>query len=211
MSLELRLIVAMTRAGLMGRDGTLPWHVPEDLRHFKAATVGHAVLMGRNSFASLARPLPGRTNVVVSRSRAADAGPDGRVHDDGTRWFASLHDACAWIERARPHAEAMAWVLGGADVFRQVLAPFDDGPDGFARAGWPRPTELVVTWMPAVPLRPGDVLFPYDEAWILRHFRAASQRRGQDETLEFVTYVPRAADVPRTGHVPRDAGDAPAG
>ena len=82
--LTLRLIVAMTRGRLMGRANALPWHVPEDLRFFKASTLGQTVLMGRNSFDSLGRALPKRTNVVVSRSLAAGAGAATRSGQSGT-------------------------------------------------------------------------------------------------------------------------------
>ena len=64
---ELSLIVAMDRRRLIGKQGDLPWRFSEDLKHFKRETLGHVVVMGRKTFESIGRPLPGRTNVVVSR------------------------------------------------------------------------------------------------------------------------------------------------
>ena len=62
----LSLVVAMADNGVIGRDGALPWHLPDDLRHFKAVTLGKPVLMGRRTFESIGRPLPGRRNIVLS-------------------------------------------------------------------------------------------------------------------------------------------------
>lgn len=62
------LVAAMARDRVIGRDGAMPWHLPADLRHFKEVTLGHPVIMGRRTFESIGRPLPGRTNLVISRS-----------------------------------------------------------------------------------------------------------------------------------------------
>ena len=206
-----RLIVAMSKERLIGRDNDLPWHWPEDLKHFKRSTRGGTVIMGRRSYESLGgKPLPKRTNLVVSRSQGADAGPDGR-EEGGVRIFGSLQDACAWAERARRAGEfesvgdagdpaddpgddpGDAWILGGSEIFRLALAPLDDGPQGPAEAGLPRPTELVVTWVPSVPMQDGDILFPFDEAWIDRHYDAAERWPNESGELEFVRYVLRDA------------------
>ena len=61
-------VVAVAENDVIGRDGGLPWRLPADLRHFKAVTLGHAILMGRRTFASIGRPLPGRRNLVLTRS-----------------------------------------------------------------------------------------------------------------------------------------------
>jgi dihydrofolate reductase len=65
---EIVILVAMTAAGVIGRDNTIPWHIPEELRLFRQLTVGHSVLMGRRTFESIGRPLPQRRNLVLSRS-----------------------------------------------------------------------------------------------------------------------------------------------
>ncbi len=62
------LLVAATENGVIGRDNGMPWHLPDDLKHFKALTLGKPVLMGRRTFDSIGRPLPGRTNLVLSRA-----------------------------------------------------------------------------------------------------------------------------------------------
>lgn len=148
MTARASLIVAMTKERLIGRDNDLPWHWPEDLKHFKASTRGQTVVMGRRSFDSLGgKPLPARTNVVVSRSQGADAGPDG-IERDGVRIFGSLPDACAWVARAQPDGTDHLWILGGSSIFGESLAPLDEGPGAHARLGLPLPDTLVVTWCP---------------------------------------------------------------
>lgn len=64
---EIIIIVAMAQNRVIGKNGTIPWHIPEDLKHFKAMTLNHAVIMGRKTWDSIARPLPKRTNIIVSR------------------------------------------------------------------------------------------------------------------------------------------------
>jgi dihydrofolate reductase len=82
-------VVAMDPNRLIGRDGTLPWHLPEDLAFFKKTTLGHPVLMGRKTFESIGRPLPGRRNLVLTH--------DASWHHEGCERVASLQaaiDAC---------------------------------------------------------------------------------------------------------------------
>ena len=81
------LIAAVARNGVIGREGRLPWRLPDDLAHFKRTTLGHPVIMGRRTWESLAGPLPGRRNLVVTRTRGYRA--------DGAEVFASLDDALA--------------------------------------------------------------------------------------------------------------------
>ena len=71
-------IVAMADNGVIGRDNGLPWHLPDDLKRFKALTMGHAILMGRKTFDSIGRALPGRRNLVLTRNRAG-ARPDAKA------------------------------------------------------------------------------------------------------------------------------------
>jgi dihydrofolate reductase len=103
------LIVAMTPAGVIGRDNGLPWHLPDDLRRFKALTMGKPIVMGRRTFESIGRPLPGRRSIVLSR-RAVDL-PAGviRVHD----WPAALAAAADAPE---------VMVIGGAEVYALALS-----------------------------------------------------------------------------------------
>ena len=102
------LIVAMAQNGVIGRANALPWRLPRDLQRFKALTVGKAVLMGRRTFESIGRPLPGRANLVLTRDRAWHAAGVDAVH--------SLEEALA---RGGGCPELVA--IGGAEVYRLVL------------------------------------------------------------------------------------------
>jgi dihydrofolate reductase len=103
------LVVAIGAEREIGRNGSMPWHLPEDLKHFKTVTMGHTILMGRRTFESIGRALPGRDNFVVSR--------DIRFQTEGCAVFASLDLALA---AAPPDRELM--VIGGATLF-EVLLP----------------------------------------------------------------------------------------
>lgn len=108
---RLHLIYARAANGVIGRNGTLPWHLPEDLAHFKHTTLGCPVIMGRKTWGSLPprfRPLPGRANIVVTRS---------------TDWSAEGAQIAHSLEAARdlcpPGGDA--WVIGGAQIYAQAL------------------------------------------------------------------------------------------
>ena len=118
--MRLNLIYARARNGVIGRDGTLPWHVPEDLAHFKRHTAGCPVIMGRKTWDSLPprfRPLPGRTNIVVTRQSGWQAGGAVVAH--------SLQDALACAGQAQPAASEV-WVIGGAQIYAQALPLADE-------------------------------------------------------------------------------------
>jgi len=99
------IIVAVSRGGVIGAAGRMPWHIAEDLRYFKRVTMGAAVVMGRRTFESLGRPLPGRTNVVVTR--------DGAFAAEGVAVVHSLEDA------VRDYPDA--FIIGGGDIYRQAM------------------------------------------------------------------------------------------
>lgn len=105
---NLTAVVAMTPARVIGHNGGMPWHLPEDLKTFKRLTMGHPVLMGRKTWESIGRPLPGRQNIVLSRDEA--------FRPEGAEVVRSL-DALAALEFARP--EVM--VIGGAAVYGLLL------------------------------------------------------------------------------------------
>lgn len=110
--MKLNLILARARNGVIGKQNALPWHLPEDMAHFKRTTLGCPVIMGRKTWDSLPvkfRPLPGRLNVVVTRQI------DWRA--EGAVVVNSLEGACA----ACP-IESTAWVIGGAELYAQALA-----------------------------------------------------------------------------------------
>lgn len=110
--MAIHLIYARAANGVIGLNNTMPWHLPEDLAHFKQLTSGNPVVMGRKTWDSLParfRPLPGRTNIVVTRN--AD------WHVDGVLRAASLEEA---LQHAAPHGDTI-WVMGGAQIYAQAL------------------------------------------------------------------------------------------
>lgn len=106
------LVWAMARNGVIGRDNALPWRLPADLQHFKALTTGHPVLMGRKTFESLRRPLPNRTNIIVTRDR--DYAPAG------VRVAHSLPEALAIAAEDLP-SDRQIFVIGGETLYTQML------------------------------------------------------------------------------------------
>jgi dihydrofolate reductase len=130
---DLELVVAVAENDVIGRRNQLPWHLPADLRHFKSLTIGKPVLMGRKTYESIGKALPGRMNIVLSRS--ADFAPGDCVV------VKTLDDA-----RIAAGAQAPLMVIGGAEIYRQCLplarrihltlvhAHIEDGDTRFA--GW---------------------------------------------------------------------------
>jgi dihydrofolate reductase len=159
------LVAAVARGGVIGRDGGIPWRIPEDMQRFRSLTMGHPVVMGRRTWESLPdqfRPLPGRGNVVVTRN------PD---------WSAQGADRAGSIEEALDlvESESQVFVIGGGEIYAAAL-PFAD--------------ELVLTEIDAAV--EGDTTFPswhrgeFDE--VERHEHVA-----EDGTrFAFVRYVRRA-------------------
>ncbi len=107
----LALIAAVSRDGVIGKNGKVPWDLPEDRAHFRRSTLGHAVIMGRKTWDETGRPLDGRRNLVVTRVGVVS----GR--DDEREITATLEDA---IARART-TDAAPFVIGGAELFRLAL------------------------------------------------------------------------------------------
>ncbi|MEJ6022623.1 dihydrofolate reductase [Ramlibacter sp. PS4R-6] len=109
--MKLGVIYARAANGVIGKGGVLPWHLPEDLAHFKELTLGCPVVMGRKTWESLPprfRPLPGRRNIVVTRNAQWQA--------QGAERAASLPEALALCA-----GEPQVWVIGGAEIFAQAL------------------------------------------------------------------------------------------
>ncbi len=107
------LVAAVARNGVIGAGGKLPWHLPEDLRHFRQLTMNHPVIMGRRTWDSLGKPLPGRENIVVSRQSGFDA--------PGASKAASVEGAIALCA-----GEPVAFVIGGSEIYAAAL-PLADG------------------------------------------------------------------------------------
>jgi dihydrofolate reductase len=131
LTMGMSLIVAMTRSGIIGRGGGLPWKLSADLKRFKALTMGHHLIMGRKTFDSLGRVLPGRTTVVITR-RSDYAAPVGVLV------ASSLDGALQLAER-----DEEPFVIGGGEIFELAL---------------PRAGRMYVTWVEAEVA--GDVRFP---------------------------------------------------
>ena len=114
--MKLAVVAAVARGGVIGRDGTIPWRIPEDARRFREVTIGHPVVMGRRTWESLPdrfRPLPGRRNVVVTRNEA--------WREDGAERAGSLEDALRLLEGAE-----LVSVIGGAQLYADALPLADE-------------------------------------------------------------------------------------
>jgi len=160
------LVAAVARGGVIGRGGRIPWHIPEDVAHFKALTTGHAVVMGRKTWESLPerfRPLPERRNVVVTRN---------------TEWSASGAERAGSVEEALAELRGVerVFVIGGAEIYAAAL-PFAD--------------ELVLTELDLVV--DGDTFFPeWDRSAFVEISR--DERTAEDGThFAFVHSRTRAA------------------
>lgn len=103
------IVAAVARNGVIGVDNRLPWRIPEDLQHFKELTTGQALVMGRATFESIGRPLPGRTNIVLTRRSCWS--------HDGVETAGSLNEA---LEIAARRGQD-AYVAGGSEVYRAAL------------------------------------------------------------------------------------------
>jgi len=108
MGRRVALIAAVASNGVIGAGNRLPWHLPEDLRHFRALTSGHTVVMGRKTWESIGRPLPNRQNIVVSRQAA--------LRLDGASLAHSLEEALSMADRPDP-----VFVIGGEALYRSAL------------------------------------------------------------------------------------------
>ncbi|GAA5525187.1 IS1595 family transposase ISSsu9 [Microbulbifer aestuariivivens] len=108
------MIAAMARNRAIGRDNTLPWRISADLQFFKRVTMGKPLLMGRKTFESIGRPLPGRVNIVITRNAAWRA--------DGVTVVSSLQEGLSAARQAAVESgSAEVMVIGGAEIYRQAL------------------------------------------------------------------------------------------
>lgn len=110
--MKLSIIVAVARNGVIGRGNALPWHLPADLKHFKTVTMGKPVIMGRKTYESIGRPLPGRRNLVVTRNAGFSA--------PGCEVLSSLDAALAECVTSEE-----VFVIGGAQLYADALAKAD--------------------------------------------------------------------------------------
>ena len=107
-------IVAVSKDGVIGRDNQIPWYLPEDLKYFKKVTLGHPVIMGRKSFVSIGRPLPKRTNIIVTR--------DPFYIVSGCIVVNTLEEALEW---ALKEGEDEIFIIGGGEIFEQSISYWD--------------------------------------------------------------------------------------
>ncbi|MGM0632012.1 MAG: type 3 dihydrofolate reductase [Pseudomonadota bacterium] len=116
--MRLALIWAMSRNRVIGRNNALPWYLPEDLKYFKRVTMGKPIIMGRRTWESIGRPLPGRTNIIVSRNTGFEA--------EGAKVVHTLDEAITMAENiAYINGGEEAVVMGGAEIYRQALPRAD--------------------------------------------------------------------------------------
>jgi len=154
---EITLIVAVADSGVIGRNNALPWHLPEDLKRFKRLTMGKPIVMGRKTFESIGKPLPGRTNIVITR--------DANYHREGVT---VVHGVDGALRAAASVTEIM--VIGGADLFKLFL---------------PRATRVQLTRVHGDVA--GDILWPpLDATWriVAREPHAADERHAYAMTFE---------------------------
>ncbi len=110
--MRIAMIAAMANNRVIGKDNQMPWHLPADLKHFKKVTLGKPVIMGRKTYQSIGKALPGRRNIVISRQGVAlSADAD---------WVQSIEQALALVQD-----EAEVMIIGGAEIYRQVLPMAD--------------------------------------------------------------------------------------
>jgi dihydrofolate reductase len=156
----LALIAAVAANGTIGAGNRLPWRLPEDLRHFRSLTLGHAVIMGRRTWESLPQPLAGRQNIVITRSLA----PGG----SGAEAARSLDDALARVALPEP-----MFVIGGAQLYAEAMA----------RAATLHLTEIAREY-------DGDTTFPPLDRSAWREVAREEHRAAADGIpFAFVTYV----------------------
>lgn len=160
---ELTLIAAMARDRVIGAQGGMPWHLPADLAHFKQVTMGHPVLMGRKTFESIGRPLPGRRNIVLSRSATGLPA--------GVEQFAGLEPALAALD-----GSGAVMVIGGGEIYRLTL---------------PQATRLVLTFIDAE--IDGDTRFPQFSSsdWRLNQMQARPADERNAHALVFAEFQRR--------------------
>ena len=163
--MRISLVAAVARGGVIGRDNSIPWRIPEDVARFREMTMGHPVVMGRKTWDSIParfRPLPGRRNVVVTRN--------GKWYGDGAERAGSLEEALDLVTDAPE-----VFVIGGAEIYAAAL-PFAD--------------ELQLTEIDAE--IEGDTLFPPIDGTVFEEVEREPHASENGPTFAFVRYARRA-------------------
>ncbi|MCR5351746.1 MAG: dihydrofolate reductase [Bacteroidales bacterium] len=159
--MEKNLIVAVSDNGAIGRGGTMPWHLKADLQYFKRITLGCPVIMGRTTFESIGRPLPGRTNIVLTRRQTPL---------EGVTCVPTMEAAYAAAEPA-----PRVFVIGGASVYKEVIDTMD---------------RLYITHIHAT-IPDADAYFPEinSDIWAVEAKSGVLRDAASGLEYEFVTYI----------------------
>lgn len=160
-SLPLVLVVAVAENGVIGRKGQMPWHIPGDLKHFKAVTMGRPMIMGRKTYESIGKPLPGRTSIVLTR--------DKNWHADGVLVGHSLDEILklAYDDAKKSGASEIA-VIGGSALFEETL---------------PIAAKIELTEVHAKP--EGDVFFPEFDREAFRETRREGPMQSEKDEYPY--------------------------
>jgi len=167
--MKIVLVAAIGENNVIGRDGRLPWRLKSDLKHFRGVTIGKPVVMGRKTYESIGKPLPQRTNIVLSR--------DPGLRSSDVVLARSLDEALRLArEDARRRGVDEIMVIGGADVFADTMALAD---------------RLEITWVHASP--EGSTRFPPIDAAVWRELSRTEHAAGPGDDAAFAvaTYVRR--------------------
>ncbi|WP_349357626.1 dihydrofolate reductase [Stappia sp.] len=167
---ELVLVAAVGENGVIGADGDMPWRLSTDLKRFKRLTLGHPVIMGRKTFESIGRPLPGRANIVVTR--------DAAWAHEGVETVASLDAAIALAgAQARAEGTGAVMVIGGGEIYAATL---------------PLADRLEITRVHLAP--EGDTHFPRIDPGMWREVARETPERGAKDSADvtFLTYRRRS-------------------
>lgn len=180
---KISIIVAASQNGVIGRDGGMPWRLSTDLKRFKALTIGHPIIMGRKTFDSIGKPLPGRLNIVITRDM--DWAFDGAMRVSSLQ--AALDLAIAHLESIHSQNEdpdadlpEQVFITGGGEIYRQSMGLVD--------------TLLVTHILAEID---GDTHFPEIEAEIWEETLREEVPAGEKDTIatRFVRYERRAAEA----------------
>lgn len=158
---NISLIVAVSNSHVIGKDNTLPWHLPEDLKRFRALTTGHHIIMGRKTYESLGRLLPDRTTVIVTRN------PNFQV--EGAVVVHSLAEAIAACKN-----DSEAFIIGGAELYQQGLK--------YAQKLYITQVDITVD---------GDAFFPPIDKEIWHEVARESHVSVKGTTFHYLTYIKR--------------------
>lgn len=166
MTIRLSIIVAMAENRVIGRDNGLPWRLPTDLRHFKTVTMGKPIVMGRKTFESIGRPLPGRDNIVVTRGT--------EIASDQVHVAYSLDEAVGLAEDfAIDRGVEEIFIVGGAQIYEEAIGRAD---------------RLYVTEVAGAP--EGDAYFPAIDLTVWKEVSREGPVRGEKDSapMTFVVY-----------------------